>query len=159
MPAPPLKPSLGPLPLQGNANHATAVVISPGIERHAVDGKGRGGHHQQQRGDHHVPRDFLIAITAKTAVRPHSPVSELGWRAEPPALALNSCGCFLPDLTRFTTMRCGEARRKKAVSMHVKTAFCHHSGRSPALQETTIMILLSLISQPAARTVTKSRIS
>lgn len=33
------------------------------------------------------------------------------WRAEPPALAKNSCGCFLPDLTRFTTLQCGEARQ------------------------------------------------
>jgi len=31
----------------------------------------------------------------------------------PPALAENSCGCFLPDLTRLTIMQCGEARRKK----------------------------------------------
>ena len=28
-----------------------------------------------------------------------------------PALAVNGCGCFLPDLTRFTTLRCGETRR------------------------------------------------
>ncbi len=34
-----------------------------------------------------------------------------GWRAGPPALAENSYGCFLPDLTRFTTMQCGAARR------------------------------------------------
>ena len=27
----------------------------------------------------------------------------MGWRAVPPALAVNRCGCFLPDLTRFTT--------------------------------------------------------
>src|SRR5690349_6582507 len=33
------------------------------------------------------------------------------WRARPPALAGTSCGCFLPDLTRFTGLRCGEARR------------------------------------------------
>src|SRR5437762_8395891 len=33
------------------------------------------------------------------------------WRAGPPALAENSYGCFLPDLTRFTTMQCGAARR------------------------------------------------
>ena len=34
-----------------------------------------------------------------------------GWRALPPALAGHSCGCFLPDLTRFTTLQCGEARQ------------------------------------------------
>jgi len=28
-----------------------------------------------------------------------------------PALAENRCGCFLPDLTRFTTMQCGATRR------------------------------------------------
>src|ERR1051325_8940626 len=46
-----------------------------------------------------------------------------GWRAVPPALAENSCGCFLPDLTRFTTMQCGAARRDryiKGVSMPAK---------------------------------------
>jgi len=36
-----------------------------------------------------------------------------GRRALPPALAMNSCGCFLPDLTRFTTSQCGEARHGK----------------------------------------------
>ena len=34
-----------------------------------------------------------------------------GWRAVPPALAENRCGCFLPDLTRFTTVQCGATRR------------------------------------------------
>ena len=43
-------------------------------------------------------------------------------------------------------MRCGEARRKKVVSMHVKTAFCHHCGLQQSLQDTTLMILLRLIS-------------
>ena len=28
-----------------------------------------------------------------------------------PALAVNGYGCFLPDLTRFTTLQCGETRR------------------------------------------------
>ena len=28
-----------------------------------------------------------------------------------PALAGSSCGCFLPDLTRFTRLQCGGARR------------------------------------------------
>src|SRR4051812_44571636 len=35
---------------------------------------------------------------------------EKGWRAWSPALAENSFGCFLPDLTRFTTVQCGGAR-------------------------------------------------
>jgi hypothetical protein len=30
--------------------------------------------------------------------------------------------------------------------MHVKTAFCHHSGLQQSLQDTTLMILLRLIS-------------
>lgn len=29
-------------------------------------------------------------------------IGDKGWRAVPPALAENSYGCFLPDLTRFT---------------------------------------------------------
>src|SRR5206468_10445766 len=37
-----------------------------------------------------------------------------GWRALPPALAAISCGCFLPDLTRFTRLQCGEARRNRS---------------------------------------------
>src|SRR5204863_10104039 len=37
-----------------------------------------------------------------------------GWRALPPALAAISCGCFLPDLTRFTGLQCGEARRNRS---------------------------------------------
>jgi hypothetical protein len=32
-------------------------------------------------------------------------------RARTPALAAPGCGCFLPDLTRFTGLQCGEARR------------------------------------------------
>ena len=36
---------------------------------------------------------------------------EMLWRALPPALAGAGCGCFLPDLTRFTRLQCGEARR------------------------------------------------
>ena len=28
-----------------------------------------------------------------------------------PALVVYGCGCFLPDLTRFTTLRCGGTRR------------------------------------------------
>src|SRR5438045_9336789 len=38
-------------------------------------------------------------------------MSKEGWRAVPPALAEVGYGCFLPDLTRFTTMQCGAARR------------------------------------------------
>jgi len=30
-----------------------------------------------------------------------------------PALTVNGCGCFLPDLTRFTTLQCGETRRRE----------------------------------------------
>ena len=33
------------------------------------------------------------------------------WRALSPALAVSSCGCFLPDLTRFTRLQCGGARQ------------------------------------------------
>ena len=29
-----------------------------------------------------------------------------------PALAVSGCGCFLPDLTRFTELQCGKARRR-----------------------------------------------
>jgi hypothetical protein len=34
-------------------------------------------------------------------------------RAVPPALARTRCGCFVPDLTRFTGLQCGAARRLK----------------------------------------------
>ena len=40
------------------------------------------------------------------------------WRALPPALAVSSCGCFLPDLTRFTTLQCGEARHWRGAIAH-----------------------------------------
>jgi len=30
-----------------------------------------------------------------------------------PALTVNGYGCFLPDLTRFTTLQCGETRRRE----------------------------------------------
>src|SRR6266571_8686057 len=41
-------------------------------------------------------------------------LGHVGWRALPPALATISCGCFLPDLTRFTRLQCGEARRNRS---------------------------------------------
>ncbi|MEY3942564.1 MAG: hypothetical protein RLZZ133_254 [Pseudomonadota bacterium] len=34
-------------------------------------------------------------------------------RAVPPALARTRCGCFVPDLTRFTGLQCGAARQLK----------------------------------------------
>jgi hypothetical protein len=37
-------------------------------------------------------------------------------RAFTPALAVNGCGCFLPDLTRLTTPRCGGARLRHNTS-------------------------------------------
>jgi len=40
-----------------------------------------------------------------------NPKEKWKWRALPPALAVNGCGCFLPDLTRLTTLQCGETRR------------------------------------------------
>ena len=39
-------------------------------------------------------------------------------RALPPALAVISCGCFLPDLTRFTTPQCGETRQFVQATHH-----------------------------------------
>ena len=35
-----------------------------------------------------------------------------------PALAVSSCGCFLPDLTRFTRLHRGEARRGIRIVSH-----------------------------------------
>ena len=73
-----------------------------------------------------------------------------GWRAQPPALAENSCGCFLPDLTRFTTMQCGEARHKaksKAKEFlarqsqslyYLKPAYCARSRSARLLQQTIL---------------------
>ncbi len=40
--------------------------------------------------------------------------TNIRWRALPPALTAISCGCFLPDLTRFTGLQCGEARRNRS---------------------------------------------
>ena len=37
-------------------------------------------------------------------------------RAQPPALAENDRGCFLPDLTRLTTLQCEETRRGRILS-------------------------------------------
>ena len=57
-----------------------------------------------------------IALQNKAGYQPRNGYSiylNEGWRAQPPALAKNSCGCFLPDLTRFTTLQCGEARHEK----------------------------------------------
>src|SRR3954469_2227063 len=59
---------------------------------------------------------------------------EKGWRAGSPALAENSFGCFLPDLTRFTTMQCGGARRnnwfavrsQRSTIMPVVAVGCEH---------------------------------
>src|SRR5574340_762277 len=53
----------------------------------------------------------MLGIVSESAP-PGRAVTVYGWRAQPPALAVNSCGCFLPDLTRFTTLRCGAARRR-----------------------------------------------
>ena len=41
----------------------------------------------------------------------HAEMASNGWRAVPPALAAARYGCFLPDLTRFTTLQCGATRR------------------------------------------------
>ncbi len=43
-------------------------------------------------------------------------------RAEPPALTENDRGCFLPDLTRLTTLRCGETRRPTILSARIEVA-------------------------------------
>jgi len=66
----------------------------------------------------------------------------------PPALAVSSCGCFLPDLTRFTTLQCGEARqfiwsraqlprnpRKLKVAMIKESGRKIHVKASPTLRE------------------------
>ena len=37
-------------------------------------------------------------------------------RAQPPALTENDRGCFLPDLTRLTTLQCEETRRGRILS-------------------------------------------
>ena len=56
------------------------------------------------------------AVVVKFKVRCEAPILErvslIGVASLTPALAENSCGCFLPDLTRFTTMQCGEARHR-----------------------------------------------
>ena len=41
-----------------------------------------------------------------------------------PALTVNGCGCFLPDLTRFTTLQCGETRRGESYHRHLSRIPC-----------------------------------
>ena len=53
-----------------------------------------------------------------------------------PALTVNGCGCFLPDLTRFTTLQCGETRRGESyhserAELAVRERFNESSGYPP----------------------------
>ena len=52
---------------------------------------------------------------------------KIGWRAWSPALAENSFGCFLPDLTRFTTVQCGGARHCSFAASLSLQPVCHYA--------------------------------
>src|SRR3954466_5787000 len=58
----------------------------------------------------------------------------MNWRAQPPALAGTGCGCFLPDLTRFTRLRCGEARRFTLCRSETPSAVSFSQAVSQALE-------------------------
>jgi hypothetical protein len=45
---------------------------------------------------------------------------EIKRRALTPALVTIRCGCFLPDLTRFTGLPCGEARQRHCTLLFVE---------------------------------------
>jgi len=54
-----------------------------------------------------------------------NPLKTSKWEASlTPALACIDCGCFLPDLTRFTNQQCGETRQffKKPTGAMIKEA-------------------------------------
>ena len=70
-------------------------------------------------------------LPCKDLMRHHVNSKSLGRRAGPPALALSGCGCFLPDLTRLTTSRCGAARLPNIVPR----ATISHRGAKPASPE------------------------
>src|SRR5689334_11789133 len=80
-----------------------------------------------------------LGVSVRLAYR-YDIAKEKGWRAWSPALAENSFGCFLPDLTRFTTVQCGGARHcslpqlktgRPAAIMPVDTRDCEPARRAP----------------------------
>src|SRR3954470_6805792 len=86
----------------------------------------------------------------------------MNWRAQPPALAGTGCGCFLPDLTRFTRLRCGEARRFTLCRSETPSAVSFSQAVSQALEGVRkvpffVRILLhrgafrAMVSTPCAR--------
>ncbi len=73
--------------------------------------------------------------------RSASRVSHYGRRALPPALAVISCGCFLPDLTRFTTLQCGETRQFFTLSFprrQESSKYLRRSGSSRPTQPAAV---------------------
>src|SRR3954471_18859092 len=86
----------------------------------------------------------------------------MNWRAQPPALAGTGCGCFLPDLTRLTRLRCGEARRFTLCRSETPSAVSFSQAVSQALEGVRkvpffVRILLhrgafrAMVSTPCAR--------
>src|SRR6185295_10927286 len=68
-----------------------------------------------QRADHVLLADQAAEVLRPPLARKYLIAHRLEklWRALPPALAGAGCGCFLPDLTRFTRLQCGEARHQQ----------------------------------------------
>src|SRR5690242_1966980 len=80
-----------------------------------------------------VPMMYIIACGGRATQHEVELTRKRGWRAVPPALAENSCGCFLPDLTRFTTMQCGAARRRSNEGVSMPAMRVHRQRGAPPL--------------------------
>src|SRR6185436_1133283 len=99
-----LEPAFPPVPLEGDAPHVGAVPAAP-LDRHPIYCQGRAGGKRQYPGENQLPRIVVHVFPNLRLFGRYRPAlcrTIDGWRALPPALAENSCGCFLPDLTRFT---------------------------------------------------------
>ena len=69
-------------------------------------------------------RGTTVRYNNSTRLTPHaSLLTKFSWRALTPALVTIRCGCFLPDLTRFTGLPCGEARRAYSTLLVAQRGF------------------------------------
>ena len=102
-----------PLARQDLITHARNISRSGSLRSGRIRSRARpdlcGGANGRRFRRQHLAR-------SANAPRPRTRATSLAaqkrkWRALPPALAYNGCGCFLPDLTRLTALQCGETRR------------------------------------------------
>ena len=54
-----------------------------------------------------------LAESQKNTSAVRNSIGKIEMASLTPALTVDSYGCFLPDLTRFTTPQCGETRRRE----------------------------------------------